>query len=75
MAGACTLAPMDNRTDASKVDLPPNRAFVVQFTGDLASGDVLQGRAEHLASGRVVHFESLTHLSEFVERVFTQPAR
>ena len=49
----------------SQVRLPANRAFVVQFVGTPAA-TTFEGRAEHLASGQVIQFESLDHLAAFV---------
>jgi hypothetical protein len=49
-------------------NLPADRAFVVQFTAS-AGSTPFRGRVEHLASGWVTHFDSLTCLGDFVEQV------
>jgi hypothetical protein len=60
---------MPQQTSGSGSHLPANRAFVVQFAAELTAEDPFHGRAEHLASGDVIHFESLSHLAEFVARI------
>lgn len=44
--------------------LPSSRAFLVQFAGGTPGPE---GRAEHLASGQAIHFDSWALLQEFVE--------
>lgn len=52
--------------------LPSNRAFVVQFTSQANIHDsTVFGRAEHIASGAVLHFESLEQLLEFVAKALS----
>jgi hypothetical protein len=50
--------------------LPVNRAFVLQF---LSKSNVqlgqFQGRAEHIASGQVFHFNSQQEFFDFVLRM------
>ena len=47
--------------------LPVRRAFVLQLRADAEVGrGVLVGRIEHVASGRVAHFESLAELLRFI---------
>ncbi len=55
--------------------LPPNRAFVVQFASqtDFAHNTIV-GRAEHIASGAVVHFESPEELLEFAAKLLSAQA-
>lgn len=65
---------MEHRERISKVRLPANRAFVVQFAAEPAKEDLFHGRAEHLASGQVVQFKSLDHLAEFVAEVLGRGA-
>jgi hypothetical protein len=47
--------------------LPANQAFVVQFRSslNLRLGE-FQGRAEHVASGQVIHFSSRQELFDFI---------
>ncbi|HEY8515957.1 MAG TPA: hypothetical protein VIS07_10635 [Candidatus Binatia bacterium] len=49
---------------AHTVRFPAARAFLVQFGGEAP----LDGRAEHLASGEAIRFDSWTRLQQFVER-------
>ena len=65
---------MDEKAAGRTVDLPANRAFVVQFAASVGGGDPFRGRIEHLSSGSVTHFESLTHLGEFVARLLRDAA-
>jgi hypothetical protein len=60
---------MDEKTSGRTVELPASHAFVVQFAVPAGDGNPFRGRIEHLASGSVTHFESLTQLGEFVVRV------
>jgi hypothetical protein len=60
---------MPKQASESQVHLPANRAFVVQFAAGPSAEDPFRGRAEHLASGEVLHFVSLAHLSDFVVRI------
>jgi hypothetical protein len=48
-------------------------AFVVRFTSqtDVTTG-VYEGRIEHVASGRSLHFNSLDELVEFMESTLKQ---
>jgi hypothetical protein len=58
---------VDTRFSSSTVRavrFPAARAFLVQFGGDAP----LDGRAEHLASGEAIRFDSWTRLQQFVER-------
>jgi hypothetical protein len=55
---------------ASAVDLPPDRAFVLQLDSR-ARPRRLAGRAEHIASGRVEYFGSLAELVAFLTNVLT----
>jgi hypothetical protein len=44
------------------------RAFVVQFSSDASVGEGrLAGRAEHVRTGEVAHFNSLEELLRFVD--------
>ncbi len=55
---------------AQEILLPVSRAFVVQF---LSKSNVqlgqFQGRAEHIASGQVFHFNSQQEFFDFVLRM------
>jgi hypothetical protein len=45
------------------------RAFVVQFRAETdVAASRFQGRVEHVASGRVEHFQSLDELLDFMVR-------
>lgn len=66
---------MDDRTSASRVRYPTHRSFVVQFEDGVLHRDVLRGRAEHLTSGQIVHFDSLNKLGEFVKQVLREAGR
>jgi hypothetical protein len=60
---------MDEKTAGSTVELPASRAFVVQLSVPAGDDNLFRGRIEHLASGSVTRFESLTELGAFVVRV------
>ena len=53
---------------------PTQRAFVVQLH---AETDVVQsevrGRAEHIVSGQVTHFQTVEELAQFMGHVLTSP--
>lgn len=53
--------------------LPASRAFVIQFraTADIAHGQV-EGRVEHMVSGKSGHFHSLTELMDFWSRIMEE---
>ena len=56
--------------------LPPDRAFVVQFSDDTnPDRERVRGRAEHLQSGRRCRFNSLGQLHEFMEETLRDVAR
>ena len=60
----------DNRRRAW---LPPERAFVVQFYADTGLDTThMTGRIEHVVSGQVGHFHSLTTLMSFITRVLAE---
>jgi hypothetical protein len=42
-----------------------HRAFVIQFHSEQHSGETFRGRAEHVSSGRTIHFQTLEELVEF----------
>lgn len=45
-------------------------AYVLQFRNDcILSGELLAGRIEHVASGRIAHFQSRDELFEVLERM------
>jgi hypothetical protein len=53
--------------------LPPERAFVVQFYADTElDTSHMAGRVEHVVSGQVGHFHSLTTLLSFISRVLLE---
>jgi hypothetical protein len=60
---------MDEKPAGWTVDLPASRAFVVQLAASAGDDKFFRGRIEHLASGSVMHFESLRQLGEFIVRV------
>lgn len=57
-------------------DLPPERAFVVRLgrDADPAEGR-LNGRVEHLRSGRRARIGSLSELQEFIVQVLGEESR
>src|SRR5262245_2508127 len=57
---------MDETTTGRTIDLPASHAFVVQLAASVGADTPFRGRIEHLASGSVTHFESLTQLGAFV---------
>jgi hypothetical protein len=55
--------------------LPPNRAFVVQFSDDTDPDcERVSGRAEHLESGRRCRFNSFAELHEFMKEALRDAA-
>lgn len=55
--------------------LPPDRAFVVQFSDDTDPDcERVSGRAEHLESGRRCRFNSLGELHEFMKHALRDAA-
>jgi hypothetical protein len=53
--------------------LPANQAFVVQFRSKLnVQLGQFQGRAEHVASGQVIHFNSQQELFDFIVSLLRQ---
>jgi len=63
---------MDERTQ-SKHTLPANRAFVIQFRpADPEGGARLEGRIEHLASGRAEYFSSHEELRKLFDQLLPQ---
>ena len=61
---------MDEKSARRTVELPASRAFVVQFAASAGDEIPFRGRIEHLSSGSVTHFESLTQRGELLVRVF-----
>jgi len=55
----------------SGVELPPDRAFVLQLDSRTRPPRRMAGRAEHITSGRVEHFGSLAELVAFLTNVLT----
>jgi hypothetical protein len=46
-----------------------NHAFVVQLSREaLGTHDSFRGRAEHVVSGRAIHFETVDELIAFIQR-------
>jgi hypothetical protein len=66
---------MNEPAPRPRTELPANRAFIVQVARTSDAGDPLRGRAEHLASGAVTHFDSLSGLGEFIVNVLGAAAR
>ena len=59
----------------SDSDLPAECAFVVQFSGAQTQSGVISGRAEHIATGRCVRFESWEELERSIASILdTGPA-
>jgi len=67
----------DRPTDCELPELPPERAFVVEFRGTSTRGgdEPLSGRVEHVVSGKAARFESATELLNFVRGVLQSCAR
>jgi hypothetical protein len=60
----------DNRGHAW---LPPERAFVVQFYANTVLDTThMAGRVEHVVSGQVGHFHSLTTLLSFISGMLVE---
>ena len=56
--------------DMQCAELTPERAFVLQLRRDSALDDsTLQGRIEHVVSGKALDFASLQEAVEFMRRV------
>ena len=54
------------------MELPPDRAFVVQFDAGAEPPHQLLGRVEHITSGRVAHVTSLHELVTFFAQVLRE---
>lgn len=53
-------------------DLPPDRAFVIQFGSEtVPAQNLFAGRIEHISSGQVTHFQSLPELEAFMTQIMT----
>ena len=61
--------------DGPPWSLPSDRAFVVQLAAGEPDGESVRGRAEHLASGETVHFDSWTRLREFLRSGWRRTTR
>lgn len=56
--------------------LLPERAFVVQLrAGSSLAADALQGRIEHVTSGKASNFASLAEVLAFMRRVLDEMPR
>ena len=56
--------------DPSQPTLPTNHAFLVQFRAQSPETPIAwAGRAEHVVSGQVTHFQALEGLLSFMQRV------
>jgi len=66
---AVALAPIDE-------SLPPEQAFVIRFRADtgFARGHV-NGRIEHVVSGRGMRFASYDEMLGFIRRTLSEPRR
>ena len=54
------------------LELPPDRAFVVQLAAGAQPPHQLRGRVEHITSGRVAHVTSLRELLTFFAQVLRE---
>jgi len=54
------------------MELPPDRAFVVQFDAGAQPPHQLLGRVEHITSGRIAHVTSLRELLAFFAQVLRE---
>jgi len=60
--------------DATQAPLPAERAFVVQLRAQAdPGGELIVGRAEHIASGAAVRFGSPEELIGFITNVLAAP--
>ncbi|HVO25173.1 MAG TPA: hypothetical protein VMW56_16250 [Candidatus Margulisiibacteriota bacterium] len=62
----------DRSTESELPELPPERAFVVEFRRGHARAleeGPLSGRVEHVVSGKAARFESAGELLDFVRNV------
>ena len=61
------------RPDRSVGALPPERAFVVQFSGDTRFAEAtVVGRVEHIHSGRTTHFTRMDQLVAFLDELLSE---
>jgi hypothetical protein len=59
---------------ASEAPLPAERAFVVQLRAQPdPAGNLIAGRAEHIASGAAARFTSAADLIAFIAQVLAPP--
>lgn len=76
---ACADSPDRDIPSACKsatagLPLAPERAFVVQLRSGPECGPVhMQGRVEHVASGRTLQFRTTTELLDFIVRALSPP--
>lgn len=64
----------DQRDRNAEKRLSPQAAFVVQFvSGSRLDGGTVDGRVEHVASGRSARFDSVDQLLRFLGEVLAQP--
>jgi hypothetical protein len=64
-----------SHTMPTAVPLSPHWSFVVQLReGTALTSQAIQGRVEHITSGRVTDFCSLDALLAFMAQALTQPA-
>ena len=69
---------MKNATDATRLpaQLSPHWAFVVQIReGSGFTPETLDGRVEHIVSGRATTFTKLGQLLDFIERTLASEER
>ena len=63
------------RDDVDAISLPTNRAFVLQFRQDSdVNGGRVDGRIEHITSGRAELFHTLEELVSFVGENLAVPS-
>jgi hypothetical protein len=66
----------DQRDPSAEKRLSPQAAFVVQFvSGSRLDGGTVDGRVEHVASGRSARFDSVDQLLRFLAEVLAHPQR
>jgi hypothetical protein len=71
--GGKPLKEMSQEMSVQESMLPANQAFVVQFRSKLNMRlGQFQGRAEHVASGKVIHFSSQQELFDFIVGLLKQ---
>lgn len=71
LSGAKALNPRSKQESS----LPSDRAFVIQFRSSIeAEEGEFAGRAEHLASGQMIRFQTQEELLSFIKKMLVSVA-